>query len=428
MNSNKPNEYLKNYLPAIYRDNPILDRFLALFEAPLRELEGKITDIPAYFNPDSFVPERTPALFDNNEARKEFLGWLAGWVALSLRQDWSETSQRLLIKKIATIYPIRGTKAGVEKLIRIYVDPEAELEEDDTKQVLDTFDNLTFDDKNKDEYVETSINNKSKSLIEVKNLNSPTQVPYDRPLSTTLPLPAFILNDRALIPRPTLQVISREKDLYLKVADGKNPDTFKLTVTQNGAPVAEFDNLTLENAEAEINDEPKQYIRAINLKSTTPAPANRPLASANPIALPSPLVFYDRASKPTLQVIGFGQGLALRVEEGTISNAFKLTVIMADPFISIQEQLNTFQIGKHSTVGVDTVFLGGDLTHHFTVRIDFSVWKPDYQAFKQPTVEDIVNLEKPAHTYYTLEVLIPTLQVGVRSTVGTDTVLDNKNN
>jgi len=424
MSGNKSNEYL-NYLPALYRDrdNLFLGQFLALFETPLRDLEKKIGDIPAYFNPDSFAPQRVPALFGEAEARREFLGWLAGWVALSLRQDWSEDSQRLLIKKITTIYPIRGTRAGVEKLLRIYVDPnqaETELDEEGgVKQVLDTFDNLTL------ATVETRINNQSESLIEVRNLNSPA--PGNRPLPTTIPLSTLVLSDRASNPKPTLQVIGLEQGLELEVADGTDRDTFKLTLMQNGASLPEFDNLTLENAEARVNNASRRYIRVINRHSDTPAPGNRPLPTTVPLALPSPAVLKDRASQPTLAVTVLKPGLALRVEDGTESGTFKLTVIAAEPYVSIQEQLFPFRVGIHSTVGEDT-FVGGGMPHYFTVRIDFSVWKPDYQAFKQSTVKDIVDLEKPAHTYYDPEVLIPTLQVGVRSLVGTDTVLGNKNN
>jgi hypothetical protein len=32
-------------------------------------------------------------------------------------------------------------------------------------------------------------------------------------------------------------------------------------------------------------------------------------------------------------------------------------------------------------------------------------------------------MEKPAHTYYTLEVVVPAFQIGVQSTVGVDTLL-----
>jgi hypothetical protein len=38
-------------------------------------------------------------------------------------------------------------------------------------------------------------------------------------------------------------------------------------------------------------------------------------------------------------------------------------------------------------------------------------------------VTAILDMEKPAHTYYALEVETPTLQLGVHSTISVDTLL-----
>jgi hypothetical protein len=38
-------------------------------------------------------------------------------------------------------------------------------------------------------------------------------------------------------------------------------------------------------------------------------------------------------------------------------------------------------------------------------------------------VTSILDLEKPAHTFYALTVVTPTLEIGVHSTIGEDTLL-----
>jgi phage tail-like protein len=118
---------LLDSLPAVFQeDRPagapnFLGRFLLGFEAVLlgsgepqhRGLEETIARIYTYFEPGATLGEgeRTPP---------EFLPWLAGWVALTLREDWDEPRQRDLIAKAALLYRLRGTKRGVEEFLRIY--------------------------------------------------------------------------------------------------------------------------------------------------------------------------------------------------------------------------------------------------------------------------------------------------------------------
>ena len=63
-----------------------------------------------------FNPWRTPP---------DFLPWLASWVALILRDDWSEYQRRKLISEIVDIYQQRGLKRGVQTYLDIYVATEA---------------------------------------------------------------------------------------------------------------------------------------------------------------------------------------------------------------------------------------------------------------------------------------------------------------
>ena len=109
----QPSSYLR-YLPAIFHQDPFVGRFLLAFDAilsgrPARQkpgLEATIGGLAAYFD-----PRATP---------EEFLPWLAGWVALSLRADWDAETRRRFIEQIVPLYRLRGTPAGLRTLLELY--------------------------------------------------------------------------------------------------------------------------------------------------------------------------------------------------------------------------------------------------------------------------------------------------------------------
>jgi len=123
------------YLPAVYREQEFLGRFLKGFEkllsgidddvqadsAPTAGIEAVIDDIAAYFDPAAVPPfvQGSPEQVDSYELER--VRWLASWVALELRPDWELEKCRQLIQEIVSIYPLRGTRAGLEKYLNIYV-------------------------------------------------------------------------------------------------------------------------------------------------------------------------------------------------------------------------------------------------------------------------------------------------------------------
>jgi phage tail-like protein len=151
------------YLPAILQQDIFLGQFLLAFEKILSGLDespskeqiitAKSQDIPGleeiidnihlYFN-----PQRTP---------EEFLPWLAGWVALSLRNDWQVEVKKAFIQKIVKLYRLRGTKQGLIEILKIYLQNSGFGE---NVEVFDQFEHfphyfqvqLTLPDRDPDKY------------------------------------------------------------------------------------------------------------------------------------------------------------------------------------------------------------------------------------------------------------------------------------
>jgi phage tail-like protein len=162
---------LLQYLPAIFQDQPndevnprepvSLGRFLMAFESILLGLpkgrpaewkdlqqqpgleemiggaseegtsERLLDGIQRYFDPG---PDDLPApgkVADYKRAPSEFLTWLAGWVALGLRDDWTDDHKRKFIAKAVALYRLRGTKAGVIQFVQTYTGgPPIEISEE----------------------------------------------------------------------------------------------------------------------------------------------------------------------------------------------------------------------------------------------------------------------------------------------------------
>jgi phage tail-like protein len=78
--------------------------------------------------PDQPDPRKVP---DYNRTPSEFLTWLAGWVALTLRDDWTDDHKRKFIANAVQLYRLRGTKVGVTKFVQIYTGgPPVEISEE----------------------------------------------------------------------------------------------------------------------------------------------------------------------------------------------------------------------------------------------------------------------------------------------------------
>lgn len=95
--------YLREYLPALYREDApsadFLERFLANFEGMFTNLEDRIV--------------AATALFDVRSAPDATLDWLASWLGLVLDPAVTAARKRLLIRFAVQLFAYRGTTQGL---------------------------------------------------------------------------------------------------------------------------------------------------------------------------------------------------------------------------------------------------------------------------------------------------------------------------
>jgi phage tail-like protein len=127
MNENKKCTYLE-YLPEIYRESDFINRYLKIFERILSGIDDD-DDAPLDYLGIEQLLDQISDYFDPDSTPEEFLGWLAGWVALELPENWREDVKRKLIQRIVQLYKKRGTKQGLEEFLEIYYGPGVSIDE-----------------------------------------------------------------------------------------------------------------------------------------------------------------------------------------------------------------------------------------------------------------------------------------------------------
>lgn len=126
--------------------------------------------------------------------------------------------------------------------------------------------------------------------------------------------------------------------------------------------------------------------------------------------------------------------IPLYQKRGTLEGLEKYIRIYVgeDVKISINEFLEPFRVGVTSTVGFNTV-VGEGRPYYFQVYMELPIPNRVLLEKKMRAIIDIIDLEKPAHTYYLLMIRVPTMQIGYfnpingeregHSTIGVDTML-----
>ncbi len=80
-------------------------------------IEEEIERLPVLLDPG-------PHLSSAERAPAELLPWLASWLGATLDPRWPEEARRRLIAEIVPLYRLRGTPAGIARMVRIYTGME----------------------------------------------------------------------------------------------------------------------------------------------------------------------------------------------------------------------------------------------------------------------------------------------------------------
>jgi phage tail-like protein len=122
-NSNLPTSRLLDYLPSVFREDELMNRFLLIFESILNPIENTVDNMALYFDP-RLTPE-------------SWLPWLASWLDLALDVKWPLERRRELVSQAAELYRWRGTRRGLSEYLRIYCGKKPEIIEHIPGMILD---------------------------------------------------------------------------------------------------------------------------------------------------------------------------------------------------------------------------------------------------------------------------------------------------
>lgn len=103
-------------LPAVYQEEDAFTvRLTEALDEVLAPILSTLDNLPAYFD-----PRLTP---------DDFLGWLAGWVALDLDETWDSAQRRTAVSQAVDLLRRRGTAAGLADEVRLVTGAEVEVVE-----------------------------------------------------------------------------------------------------------------------------------------------------------------------------------------------------------------------------------------------------------------------------------------------------------
>jgi phage tail-like protein len=107
------------HLPQIYREDPraedFTERFLALFDAQIENVDRTL--------------ERFPAILDGSSVPPEVLPWLGAFLDLAFEGSWTPARRRALLAAAPELYRRRGTRTGLAAAIREVLGVEPVIQE-----------------------------------------------------------------------------------------------------------------------------------------------------------------------------------------------------------------------------------------------------------------------------------------------------------
>src|SRR6478752_1787913 len=108
--------YLRNGLPALYREQPFAMHFVSAFEAGLDPIVALLDALPAHFSPDL--------------APLDILELLSAWLGVEPAEQQPTARLRDLVANATELGRLRGTCAGIELALRLGF-PELPLQVED---------------------------------------------------------------------------------------------------------------------------------------------------------------------------------------------------------------------------------------------------------------------------------------------------------
>jgi phage tail-like protein len=108
-----PPGWLLRELPRPLAEDEFTGRFLRIFEDLAGGLRSRI---------DGFHQDLDPGL-----APPEFLRWMAGWMGLALDASLPEEHQRSLVRAAGPLFPLRGTRRGLQGLLEAFTQSKVEV-------------------------------------------------------------------------------------------------------------------------------------------------------------------------------------------------------------------------------------------------------------------------------------------------------------
>jgi phage tail-like protein len=97
--------YLRDGLPALYREQPFAMQFVSAFEAGLDPVVALLDGLPAHFSPDL--------------APLDILELLSAWLGVEPAEDQPTARLRDLVANATELGRLRGTRAGIELALRL---------------------------------------------------------------------------------------------------------------------------------------------------------------------------------------------------------------------------------------------------------------------------------------------------------------------
>ncbi|MCB9648415.1 MAG: hypothetical protein H6730_17720 [Deltaproteobacteria bacterium] len=355
--------YLERYLPAVYRNEEasasFMDRYLSNVEGMLTELEGRIA--------------QAQALFDPRTVPGELLEWLASWLGAFLDPSWTEAHQRLFIENAVALFRERGTVGGLERLATLAASetPCPELFEAPAEPASR---------RGRPRVVERFLTRSRRGLATF----DPSQAAVRPPVAPTDPwLPSHGAD--ALLARFRAFVRARYED-----------DVDRLSFAW-GARMARFDDVRFSAVEPRSAAKARDRRDFLNANITFDY---APVAAADVVTYRSFLMSRYGTSEGLVEAYGLTPG-----EDGATLQTIPLPA--EDDFLPDGVALDDW---IHF---VSVVLPAAQAAHRFTVLVPASPGEPDEVLSKRMSrVRAVVEREKPGHTDFDIRLFWDLFRVG----------------